>query len=281
MLTVPFGFYMRYYFRRSWWQAVLLTFGLSLFFELTQLSGLYLIYPRPYRLFDVDDLLINTTGGVLGFGLTPLIAVAFPNRARMDAQSFAQADRVGPLRRFAAWLVDFVIIRGLVAFLLSAVLRWLGHAGLAASWLVTYLVPVLCLMYLTPLWLHGQTLGKKLLRIRIVGVNGTSLSWWRLGLRQGVLYLITLPLLRVWTHELTGVLANVGARTQLNLLALGLLSVGVLFVVWNLCWQLLRRRERLFYEAWAGTEQVALKPRTAVPTPVALTPDARQSDGSK
>lgn len=65
-LTLPFGFYMKYYFQRSWKQTILLTFCLSLFFELTQLSGLYGFYPRPYRLFDVDDLLLNTTGGIVG-----------------------------------------------------------------------------------------------------------------------------------------------------------------------------------------------------------------------
>ncbi|WP_225367473.1 VanZ family protein [Lentilactobacillus parakefiri] len=65
-LTVPFGFYMHYYFQRSWKQTILFSFCLSLFFELTQLSGLYGYYPRPYRLFDVDDLLLNTTGGTLG-----------------------------------------------------------------------------------------------------------------------------------------------------------------------------------------------------------------------
>ena len=31
-------------------------------FELTQLSGLYFIYPRSYRLADVNDLINNTVG---------------------------------------------------------------------------------------------------------------------------------------------------------------------------------------------------------------------------
>lgn len=68
-LTVPFGIYLRYFFKTSFKQTLLLSFTLSLFFELTQLSGLYGIYPRPYRLFDVDDLLLNISGGLLGFYL--------------------------------------------------------------------------------------------------------------------------------------------------------------------------------------------------------------------
>ncbi|WP_288762170.1 VanZ family protein [uncultured Lacticaseibacillus sp.] len=264
MLTVPFGFYMRYYFRRPWWQAVLLTFGLSLFYELTQLSGLYFIYPRPYRLFDVDDLFINTTGGLIGFWLTPLIAVAFPSRAKMDERSYARADRVGPLRRLVAWVIDYVIIAGLFGVLISIVLQLTVFKSLADNWFITSLLPMVCVLYLVPLGLHGQTWGKKLLRIRIVAVDGQPLTWWRLALRQGLLYVVTLPLFGVWFDELNNVLVHIGARTQLNLLALGLLSAFVLFVVWNFFWQIVRRRERLFYEAWSGTEQVAIRPDAKV-----------------
>lgn len=54
ILFVPFGIYLRYYFKFSFKKTVLYSFLLSLFFELTQLSGLYFIYPRSYRLFDVE-----------------------------------------------------------------------------------------------------------------------------------------------------------------------------------------------------------------------------------
>ena len=65
VMTIPFGVYLRYYFRLSLKKTVLFTFLLSLFFELTQLTGLYFYYPRSYRLFDVDDLMANTLGGTL------------------------------------------------------------------------------------------------------------------------------------------------------------------------------------------------------------------------
>ena len=55
LMLVPFGIYMRYYFKCSFKKTILLTALLSLFFELTQLSGLYFIYPGPYRLCDIDD----------------------------------------------------------------------------------------------------------------------------------------------------------------------------------------------------------------------------------
>lgn len=49
--------------------AVLLGFGLSLTIELTQLTGVWGLYPCPYRQFDVDDLILNTAGVALGFAL--------------------------------------------------------------------------------------------------------------------------------------------------------------------------------------------------------------------
>jgi len=45
--------------------AVLLTAAI----ETTQLTGLWGVYPCPYRHFDTDDLLLNTLGVLLGAGL--------------------------------------------------------------------------------------------------------------------------------------------------------------------------------------------------------------------
>lgn len=69
-------------------KTMIASFCLSLFFELTQLSGLYFIYPRPYRLFDVNDLVTNTLGGIIGFVVTPLFTFMLPTRRRMDELSY-------------------------------------------------------------------------------------------------------------------------------------------------------------------------------------------------
>ena len=54
-MLFPLGIYLRYYFRQSFFGTVRWGFVVSLSIELLQLSGLLFIYPRPYRLFDVDD----------------------------------------------------------------------------------------------------------------------------------------------------------------------------------------------------------------------------------
>lgn len=59
---VPYGFFLPVVSRRSkkWWNTILLSFGFSLCVELIQLA---------FRVgsFDVDDILLNTIGGVLGY----------------------------------------------------------------------------------------------------------------------------------------------------------------------------------------------------------------------
>lgn len=80
-LLFPFGIYMKYYFRRTLTQTVVLSFALSLFFELTQLSALYGIYPAPYRIFDINDLMFNTLGGLLGYHAAPFLTRRFPRLA--------------------------------------------------------------------------------------------------------------------------------------------------------------------------------------------------------
>lgn len=107
-LTVPFGVYLRIYFKRSFKQAVLFSFLLSLFFELTQLSGLYGIYPRPYRLFDVDDLMLNTLGGTIGFLISGTLKNIIPNAATMQHTMQIKSQKVSILDiQQPLWLIGF------------------------------------------------------------------------------------------------------------------------------------------------------------------------------
>ena len=107
-MTLPFGFYLRYYFQNNLKQVLIKSFLLSLFFELTQLSGLYFIYQGNYRLFDVDDLITNTLGGLLGFLLAGTLAKFLPTRAEIDQKSYDRSQKISLLRRFIAMFFDIV-----------------------------------------------------------------------------------------------------------------------------------------------------------------------------
>ncbi|KFI26959.1 hypothetical protein CG51_11485 [Haematobacter missouriensis] len=52
-----------------WLLAAIFAATLTLGIELTQITGNWGIYPCPYRLFDVDDLIMNFAGVMTGFAL--------------------------------------------------------------------------------------------------------------------------------------------------------------------------------------------------------------------
>ncbi|HIT23271.1 MAG TPA: VanZ family protein [Candidatus Faecimonas intestinavium] len=63
LLFVPFGMFLKYYKGYSLKKIILASLLLSAFFEFTQLTRLYGLYPKPYRLCDIDDLILNTMVG--------------------------------------------------------------------------------------------------------------------------------------------------------------------------------------------------------------------------
>ena len=52
---------------RSAGLALAFALALTLFIELAQLTGLFGLYPCPYRHFEIDDLILNVGGVLLGF----------------------------------------------------------------------------------------------------------------------------------------------------------------------------------------------------------------------
>lgn len=64
---LPLGFFLAYRSRRSLPFAFVVSLGTSLIIELTQGTGLWGIAECPYRLADIDDVITNTSGGVIGW----------------------------------------------------------------------------------------------------------------------------------------------------------------------------------------------------------------------
>ncbi len=256
VLTLPFGVYLRYYFKRPLWQVLLLSFGLSLFYELTQLSGLYGYYPRPYRLFDVDDLILNTSGGVLGGWLAPTLLRAFPSRDEMDARSLAKGQRVSITRRLVAFIVDNAVIMGIVAGLLSLLARLLGVEKLLPGLLLQLVLPLFFVHVLVPTFNRGATWGKALVKIRVVTVDAQPAGFWRLFLRAFLLYGVALQGGRGFLLMFNEIFSKFH-RTELNFILLGLFGIVVLFLFANFLWEVVTRDNRYFYDVWAHTHQVS------------------------
>ena len=179
-MTIPFGIYLRYYFNAPLIKSVVITFCLSLFFEITQLTGLYGIYPRSYRLFDIDDLMLNTFGGYIGFILEPLISSILPSRQKIDEKSYIKGFKIGIVRRALAFFIDIFFV-----FLLINIFPF----GTLFNYYFAIIVYFIGLSIIN----NGKTLGKMIVSIKVISVDGKC-KWYQYIIRYFILYIVLLPL---------------------------------------------------------------------------------------
>ena len=252
MLTVPLGAYLCYLFRCRWWMALLIGIATTLLFETSQLTGLFGIYEHPYRLFDVDDLILNTMGTMLGFWLMISLAWALPSMDEVNEQARERgSSRVSLTRRALAAVVDLAVL--IVLFVLTWIMlsptdsqiaralaidpsrtgaqtlafRFIG--GLFADPMSALLLALgigAVLFAVIPMASKGRTIGKALVGIRIVKANGgdaPAWGYWVRYLASALFLLIPVALVLFAPEEIEGVSNN-----------MLFLIVGLVVVVWAL-----------------------------------------------
>ena len=184
LMTIPFGIYLRYYFKCGFVKTLILSFLLSLFFELTQLSGLYFLYPRSYRLCDVNDLINNTTGGLIGFLIAPLFSF-LPSRESIDDKSYLKGLSVSVLRKGVALIIDYFFIMVSCTFYIM-----LFHPHNIEY---VYIIFSLIVFGFLPYFSSGYTFGKWLMRYRLVGSDlDSSIPLYKHLIKWLILHLIIL-----------------------------------------------------------------------------------------
>lgn len=190
----PLGVYLRYYFRRPFGQAVLIGFLCCAFLELTQLTGLYGLYPRPYRLFDINDFVHNTLGTALGWLAAPAVCFFLPSRAELDRRAYQKGRKVPFLRRVLALGLDWVFLYLLyLAAEAVAVGLWPGLRQMQWAKGLVYAAGV-GLYFVLLQWLcRGRTPGKAFLHLRLAGNDGRPPRLWQYAVRYGLLYGLVLP----------------------------------------------------------------------------------------
>lgn len=252
MLTVPLGAYLCYLFRCRWWMALLIGMATTLLFETSQLTGLFGLYAHPYRLFDVDDLILNTAGTMLGFWLMIPLAWALPSMDEVNEQARERgSSRVSLTRRALAVVVDLTVLA--VLFVLAWIVlsptdaqiakalavdpsragaktlafRFIG--GLFADPMSALLLALgigAVLFAVIPMASKGRTIGKTLVGIRIVKADGDDApawGYWMRYLASAFFLLIPVALVLLAPEEIEGVSNN----TLFQI-------VGLVVVVWAL-----------------------------------------------
>ncbi|ODV54447.1 VanZ family protein [Lysinibacillus fusiformis] len=180
LLLMPFGVYLRYFLqeRRYWKRAFILSFLLTLFYEITQRTGIYGIFNCAYRIFDVDDLLLNSVGALLGFFLAPIVWALIPSHEEVEAKAaeMEKKDIVKPISILLALVIDLFIVQ-VIWFIIGALT---GYSG-------TFEFLVVIALYMTifgfiPSMMKGATVGMKIMRFTMVNKKGKSIvrqSWRR------------------------------------------------------------------------------------------------------
>ena len=197
LLTVPFGVYMRYYFKLDLKRTILFSFLLSLFYETSQLTALFGIYPGPYRLADVEDLICNTLGGAVGWQVAYMFMVVLPSRDEIDAACRAQCREVTGMRRFWSALFDYIcsdILRGVLFGGISILTQGSENHFIYSLFSSLTFFYLYCLIQV--ILTKGSTLGHGLCRMVLVSDKGGAATTGQFVKRYLYLWLFTeLPML--------------------------------------------------------------------------------------
>lgn len=200
LLFVPLGVVVRRFFHRGILLATATGLAVSLVIEVTQATGLWFIYPCAYRVADVDDLILNTSGALLGAILAPAVMWWMPH-ARVLAQSRMEPRPVTAWRRWIGQLIDVALAFGLSLGCVTAGLAvWLllGYSvddapvwalsiiSTAIPWLMVFVIPPWrhlaaspgqTAVWLTPVWVRAGKDTHGTLPLRLLRANVTALPW--------------------------------------------------------------------------------------------------------
>ena len=241
LLTMPFGIYLRYYFKQNWFKTIVYTFLLSLFFELTQLSGLYGIYPRPYRLFDVDDLLINTTGGLFGYLITPLFTLFLPTRDELEEKSYKKGKKVTLLRRAISFIIDIFFLS-----ILCLALKIFTYGNVLSKY--STIISLVIYYLLIPLFTEGQTMGKKIVKLKLSGFFG-KVRWYQILFRNIILVFFT-----IFPFSWTNLIKAYDNIENIKIIVISYQMINIIYYIYTL-----GDNEHLFlYERLTKTKNISI-----------------------
>lgn len=257
LMTMPFGMYMRYYFRQNIVTTTILTFALSAFFEFTQYTGLYFIYEGSYRICDVDDLIQNTFGGILGYILMCIVGliVPVPTRDDIDKKAYTKGLRVSGLRRSVMFLIDFLVYGLITLVAVYKVGKW--YTAVTVCTFIVYYV-------LFPVIFGGRTFGCCVTRLKIAAPNHKYIRMIFRNIFVDLYYTVVPVSVALYLVKGTEELPT---STHNKLLAAGVMAMAILMFYFIHAVGLWASR-RMYYDAWFKTSFVStIKVAGAVATP--------------
>lgn len=164
LLFVPLGYFLRVIVKRGVVTAAIVGATTSLLIETTQVTGDWHLYDCAYRLFDVDDLMINTLGAIGG----SLLSYAFLDRRDDTTPPLPTTVSLG--RRLMSLLSDAlfgVLVGGTAAAAYRGVTLY-GPGTFDRDVQTVLLIGVPFLIEAVTVLLVGRTVGEHVVAVRAV-----------------------------------------------------------------------------------------------------------------
>lgn len=259
LLLLPLGVYVRYFFKKGWKFALGVGFITSLFFELTQLTALYGFYTCPYRLFDIDDLMLNTTGAVTGFFLAPFLLIMFPPKDQLDQGINLDEKPVGYIHRLLAFLIDSLIVEQLTSLFTALFIKDTSSTNWSNSTfqypLITFTCFIVYFIGITYLC-KGQTIGLWLLRLRLVSTAREKLTIKDIAKRNVTLYIGNIAITSVGYFILNGLPTSLSYYPLLYIMIFVVVFLYQTLLVLHFLLIILRKKRQFYYETISKTRIV-------------------------
>lgn len=162
LFFIPFGVFARLLFRWKFIPTVILALLTSLTIEVAQLTGAFGYYSCSYRLFDVDDLVLNTLGALLGY-----IASCLIPRSELE---YAEKDdiitKAGGVRRLVGFAVD-IFITHIAALVITIPIYFFDkQLGLDLQNSI-YIANIIFFQFIIPYLGKGRTIGGRFTRMSL------------------------------------------------------------------------------------------------------------------
>lgn len=242
LLLFPLGVYLRYYFKKNLKETIIITFLVSLFFELTQLSGLYGYYNAPYRLFDIDDLFLNTLGGTIGYLITPIFLFFLPKAEEFDSMAGKSKYKISYFRRF----LSFFIIDMFIITLIQDILKFFVKED------ISFAISLLSYFTVLPFITNGRTVGNYLTNIRIKG-KGEKLK-----IKEAFLRIFSFYTIFYGINYILNLINNINMEGEFSqyiaIIYIVIFSFNI-FILLHFVYSALKK-QKFFYERISNTEIV-------------------------
>ncbi len=240
LLLLPLGFFLRYLFRMRFWKVLVLGFATSLFFEITQLTGIYGLY-TPYRLFEVDDLMTNTFGVILGFWLFDYVKF-LPS---VETRKIKLQKDANLTQRFLLFSVDYLIISYVAEnFIIPNRAGFLEHLLWSLGIYFAYFV-------LLPRTRLKNTLAGKFFGLKVVRESETPASFKSVFVLYGILLFTPM----VISHVTRYLVANTRSN---GIYAIFGLVLSLLWGIFTFGMILLRKDKRSLHNILSRTKVISL-----------------------